>query len=1314
MHYRKTTIFAVMIALTAIVCVDLAKANAPQAQFHMGRLWMNPEYDGAEGWSGSCFQYPGGIPKEGTAGADNEIKRGWIGNGQKFGTYLFSKNWTDPNGTAWNDAASYFHRSMNYNYPVQYTDNDESGNMNYLYAVSVQEHLRWERPVVSIQPTTDPRITVQFFPGEEDLETMPYKLPDHGGVLARPTPVIDPSLVTEEVIEMVWRYIQGVELHRDMYGYPYGSPHQDYVLQDITLTNNGISGNVPGSPVLTDQNITNMVWVQAFDRRDQQAPGSQQGEDIHGMYIEPWGAGNRAAILFWDGDAEDEPGPDYGDPIENPFYEGHMAANCVTLIGPLFTSVGPGADYATDDLNQPAFNMVYYERGIDIAGKPYSPPKNDTPPVGATDQRELLTLGTFQVPLDVDYRDFPATTAVKDEDPGPTALLGYGRKGTTLIDGTASGPDDHGWDIAFGESVRIVQMVAGGGIDQEEARRITQTWITKKAAGDAADTWMSIADQALVQTGVDTAMKAAALAAWNFSGALPAGTDKAKLALTDIIDPKPVGHGEFDVPEAPRPPGGIYVRGVIGFGMEVRWTTEAETYPDFDTGVADMVGYRVYRQSGARTAPWELVADGVPGDFPEIGSEGDLPAGRYYQDTQTTPGVDYWYSVTAYDDGSQNWGSTSGESLESSRWWTWTGYSHIGVTAQDWGPIGPPPTVVNTTTWTADNSPYRITNTMLVPSGATLTIEPGVDVLFDEDMQFRIEGRLVAIGTETDSIRFMRGTASEWGGLRISGGDSSTIHYARISDVVVGWGSGIFCNGTRLYLNHCTISGNSADQGGAMCVEGSTVTLDTCTIRENVTAKWGGGGLLFSNSLATLNSCVITDNTANHDGGGLLFKTATGVMNNCTVCGNTAGDNGGIGNTSSALRLTNSIVWENSLPEIRAESGGRNTVRYSNIKGGYPGTGNIDVDPLFVDAAAGDFHLQPISPCIDAGDPASPLDPDGTRVDMGAFYVHQEPMPQPTFVRVSDVPADQGGKVLIRWRASSLDTNANTLPHYSVWRAVPEGVAKLAGRKYRTARIAETSYTWEWIASPLAHRFLTYAYTTPTMFDSMSTGPAIHQFMVSAHTSNLDTFYDSYIVSGYSVDNLAPAAPVMKPAYYDAGKVTLSWTRNTESDLSHYLVYRGAEYGFDFEGTDPIGTTMDTVFVDDSPPAQEVSFYLVCALDIHENIGATSNRVAVDRTAVELDLRPKEFALSQNVPNPFNPTTTIRYALPDADHVQLVIYDVNGRVVKHLINRSMNAGYHTAKWNGRDRQGRMCASGVYFCRLTGDTKTLVRRMVLVR
>lgn len=84
-----------------------------------------------------------------------------------------------------------------------------------------------------------------------------------------------------------------------------------------------------------------------------------------------------------------------------------------------------------------------------------------------------------------------------------------------------------------------------------------------------------------------------------------------------------------------------------------------------------------------------------------------------------------------------------------------------------------PGTVVSgtivTQRWVKASSPYRVTGAITIPSGNTLTIGPGVDVLFNADVQFIVQGRLQAVGTETDTIRFVRGTASEWGGIFYAG-----------------------------------------------------------------------------------------------------------------------------------------------------------------------------------------------------------------------------------------------------------------------------------------------------------------------------------------------------------------------------------------------------------------------------------------------------------------------------------------------------------------------------------------------------------------
>jgi len=645
-------------------------ANTPQPPFQVGRLWQQAEYDGAEGWGeGAFFQYPAGIPKQGVLATDPSwLKRSWIGQCQKGGNYLMVTDWTDPVGTPYSFAGSYFFRSMDYTYPRTYVAN---GKFDYNYPVGVQEWYRWQRPNIVVNDTS--LYTLFFPPFRTDTTTVNY--PNNDGAGPRPAPRVDPDLVSECAIEMHWRFIPGVELRRMMYGYPYGSAHQDYILHDITLTNNGKSyGDTVSGPTLTNQTISKMLWAQAFDYRHEQAVLAQYGKDCDGRYIEPWGVGNHSAVWLTDLDdqtAGGNPGPDWGDPSEDVYYNGLLMA-ADAIIGPVFTSVGAGANYAVDDPAQPACRMIWHERGLDYAGKTYSP-------VSPEDQRNMLA-GSFQLGINESYRDNAFTATIADEDQGPTAILGYGplNGGTVGVDA----PTTFGWDLGWQESVRIVQAFAGGAIDQEEGRRIGAYWNAQKTAQAPAATWMTQADQDLVKTAQDTALKAAALAYWNFNGQFAANVtsaDLTKWGISGYVMSKPTTQNQpFNVPDAPRPPGYISTSSPsFGGEVQIRWTREAEQETDHDTGVMDMAGYKVYRQVGTRMAPWELIKSGLTSTFYA------LPGGDtlFYADKDVSAGTDYWYSVTAYDDGSQNW-AQPGVKLESSRWWTWTGFSIIGTTAR--------------------------------------------------------------------------------------------------------------------------------------------------------------------------------------------------------------------------------------------------------------------------------------------------------------------------------------------------------------------------------------------------------------------------------------------------------------------------------------------------------------------------------------------------------------------------------------------------------------------------------------------------------
>ena len=88
--------------------------------------------------------------------------------------------------------------------------------------------------------------------------------------------------------------------------------------------------------------------------------------------------------------------------------------------------------------------------------------------------------------------------------------------------------------------------------------------------------------------------------------------------------------------------------------------------------------------------------------------------------------------------------------------------------------------------------------------------------------------------------------------------------------------------------------------------------------------------------------------------------------------------------------------------------------------------------------------------------------------------------------------------------------------------------------------------------------------------------------------------------------------------------------------------------------------------------------------------------------------------LYQNQPNPFNPSTRIRFEMPRPGHVRLAVYDVVGRFVTSLIDGPVAAGPSDVTWNGQDQQGRGVRSGVYFYRLESRGLLTTRKMVLIK
>ncbi len=320
----------------------------------------------------------------------------------------------------------------------------------------------------------------------------------------------------------------------------------------------------------------------------------------------------------------------------------------------------------------------------------------------------------------------------------------------------------------------------------------------------------------------------------------------------------------------------------------------------------------------------------------------------------------------------------------------------------------------------------------------------------------------VVTGYQTDT---MDATTDLLDGFTISGGNANDSSYPN------KYGGGMFCNSDATLVNctftgnsarkgggilcgaswccatyptvtNCTFIGNSAEDAGGMFISDSDPVLTNCVFIGNSASNDGGAVMYYMDSIPILNNCLFSGNQAAHDGGGIFLLFAFNInITNSTFGYNSAGNLGGgiyQSDASTTPQINNCILWGNSPSQISQDDEVTASITYSDVQGGWPGEGNIDADPCFVEAGywgdandpniivetndanavwvEGDYHLKSeglrwnakwkewdfdrvTSPCIDAGNPGCPLgdelltvpdDPynewgENLRINMGSY-----------------------------------------------------------------------------------------------------------------------------------------------------------------------------------------------------------------------------------------------------------------------------------------------------------------------------------------
>lgn len=301
--------------------------------------------------------------------------------------------------------------------------------------------------------------------------------------------------------------------------------------------------------------------------------------------------------------------------------------------------------------------------------------------------------------------------------------------------------------------------------------------------------------------------------------------------------------------------------------------------------------------------------------------------------------------------------------------------------------------------------------------------------------------------------------------------------------------------------------------------------------------------------------------------------------------------------------------------------------------------------------------------------------------------------PSPTLSSTGSVNPDAGGSYTITYTATDASGNNATMTRtVNVVDTTPPVITLKPAKKLCDANHCYIT--------------LTLSQCIASVTDACAGAIAINQAVITSASSdeaeNVSGFQDGYTFDDIVIANDCKSVKVRAERNsYRNGRV---YTINLQVSDANGNAATAA-----FKVLVPVSCCYGSNAVDDGPVYTEVS---TCSGAPLTKAADRSNETAINEAAEAA--APESYALAQNFPNPFNPATEIRFAVPEVSHVVVKIFNTLGETVRTLVDEEFAAGTYTAHWNAQNDQGQKVPSGMYFYRLVTPNFTETKRMILAK